>query len=769
MVAHRVNERPSTSKFLELPFNIHSFANCSNRIKNKSVPYNSKRTNMLSAHNFVDQIYQDEQARDSVSYIHRNNLSNCPTGLRNRNSNWNHLFSPYWMSRKEVEKPISESGSVGSEQSNTDHGFESLNGKSSSSEEQLSKLSTQNEKDFNFGENNEMPTKNEMESDAEEHQISSHLNRQSSKVYSSPWLGVTSNSECSYSSGSESDSIVDESEYNSNSCTPKTVAIADKITCTIWQHNEMKKAEMSLQDISSVITNKVESMTDSSNYMYIGLSLSVLLACVPIFSRLCEIALSPATNKFNPTILLENASLSRSTIIKATFGETFWEFLLLTISLLSRFCLTFMWFFMLAVAERTFKQRLLYAKLFSHLTSSRRAKKSEVPHFRLSKLRNIKLWLSIRSFLKKRGPQRSVDVIVSVTLILSIVLVSFLCAESLNDSVQQHWQYNLEVFVWSCSLGCFILRFMTLGTATNAKYRSVSILITEQINLYLKMEQNPEKKQKFSSANNVLKLAADLLKIISLFVISGGATLQVMLKDHFHILQYANASSPETLSSLYIVTGCLLLAASVFGIVAALKESTCMTNLYGVFLVLILILQISAAVTGFSLAMHVDLIWSDFILNLMYRYSYHSTTLDWIQKTFHCCGNWSPYDWSRVINFDQSTSFDGNMPRVPQSCCEYEYYWDPIKKTCPNFFTTGCNDALSAVITESVMMIASSSLVIAVLQILAIAVAFLYAKNIRLNKTNRDLQRWTQISQNMGFDRSANVNRNAARETQADA
>jgi len=50
--------------------------------------------------------------------------------------------------------------------------------------------------------------------------------------------------------------------------------------------------------------------------------------------------------------------------------------------------------------ERTFKQRFLYAKLFSHLTSSRRARKSNLPHFRLNKVRNIKTWLSVRSYLK---------------------------------------------------------------------------------------------------------------------------------------------------------------------------------------------------------------------------------------------------------------------------------------------------------------------------------------------------------------------------------
>jgi hypothetical protein len=73
---------------------------------------------------------------------------------------------------------------------------------------------------------------------------------------------------------------------------------------------------------------------------------------------------------------------------------------LILIALVERCLLSTLFFFLLAVAERTFKQRFLYAKLFSHLTSFRRARKSELPHFRLNKVRNIKTWLSVRSYLK---------------------------------------------------------------------------------------------------------------------------------------------------------------------------------------------------------------------------------------------------------------------------------------------------------------------------------------------------------------------------------
>lgn len=53
---------------------------------------------------------------------------------------------------------------------------------------------------------------------------------------------------------------------------------------------------------------------------------------------------------------------------------------------------------------------------------------------------------------------------------------------------------------------------MTLGQKIQHKYRSVSVLITEQINLYLQIEQKPKKKDELMVSNSVLKLAADLLK-----------------------------------------------------------------------------------------------------------------------------------------------------------------------------------------------------------------------------------------------------------------
>jgi hypothetical protein len=112
---------------------------------------------------------------------------------------------------------------------------------------------------------------------------------------------------------------------------------------------------------------------------------------------------------------------------------------------------------------------------------------------------------------------------VSAAFLVTIVLISILCIELLQDSGSflDHLG-NWELVMWCLALGVFLMRFITLGTNINKKYRNFSVLITEQINLYLHMEQKPHKKDELMIANSVLKLAENLLKELeSPFRVSG--------------------------------------------------------------------------------------------------------------------------------------------------------------------------------------------------------------------------------------------------------
>ncbi|XP_030632855.1 putative homeodomain transcription factor 1 [Chanos chanos] len=277
----------------------------------------------------------------------------------------------------------------------------------------------------------------------------------------------------------------------------------DRVSAIIWEQGECKKADMSVLEISGIILTRVKVVEQGIAYLILGGLLTATLALLPFVFRLAQ--------------RLDTANLGSVTLAEmaemAAGPPSVWSYVFFLITTVERVFLTGLFFFMMCVAERTYKQRLLFAKYFSHLTSARKAKKSEVPHFRLKKVQNIKMWLSLRSFLKRRGPQRSVDVIVSSIFLLALSFAFICCAQLLHSHhTFLDSETNWELMVWGLALIVFLLRLATLGSETNRKYSNASVLLTEQINLYLKMEKKPYKKEELNIVNNVLKLATKLMK-----------------------------------------------------------------------------------------------------------------------------------------------------------------------------------------------------------------------------------------------------------------
>lgn len=297
----------------------------------------------------------------------------------------------------------------------------------------------------------------------------------------------------------------------------------DRISCIVWEEDACKKADLSVIDIGVIIEEKVEQIRPSYDYVLLAVLFVLLFSVTPFMFRVyhspaAAAALVAAAGDWTAVTLAAGNWTERALRLGALAdgllscdgaGVCF----VLANGAVQRVYLSALVMFLLAVAERTYWQRLLYAKHFSYLTSSRRSRKYDVPHFRLNKVKNIKTWLSLRSFLKRRGPQRSVDVIVSATFVLLVCLLALMCVQLLRDheaflSVFANWELTVLCLI----LSVFLLRYYGLGTKINKKYRNLSILITEEINLYLQMEQKPHKKEDLMVANAVLKLAVDLIK-----------------------------------------------------------------------------------------------------------------------------------------------------------------------------------------------------------------------------------------------------------------
>lgn len=103
------------------------------------------------------------------------------------------------------------------------------------------------------------------------------------------------------------------------------------VSCTIWENREIKKADLSVLDISSAIIARVETMPETPDYFYTGVVLSILLALLPPICRLSETAWDTTDSndmQFSVfelySLIVKKFSGSIHALFDAAFGRTVW-------------------------------------------------------------------------------------------------------------------------------------------------------------------------------------------------------------------------------------------------------------------------------------------------------------------------------------------------------------------------------------------------------------------------------------------------------------
>lgn len=150
------------------------------------------------------------------------------------------------------------------------------------------------------------------------------------------------------------------------------------MSCSIWQHNVCQKEDLSVMDISSAIIRKVETIEHSAEYIILGVIFSITIGILPAIYRMQYLlttnssstntgtnSLSSSNNSFSPNILTSTADLIQLDLIglfnlflddSLFFNKSFRVRFVVCVAMFERFILSLLYFFLLCVAERTFKQ-----------------------------------------------------------------------------------------------------------------------------------------------------------------------------------------------------------------------------------------------------------------------------------------------------------------------------------------------------------------------------------------------------------------------------
>ncbi|XP_006901199.1 PREDICTED: tetraspanin-6 isoform X2 [Elephantulus edwardii] len=170
---------------------------------------------------------------------------------------------------------------------------------------------------------------------------------------------------------------------------------------------------------------------------------------------------------------------------------------------------------------------------------------------------------------------------------------------------------------------------------------------------------------------------------------------------------------------IFWITGVILLATC--------RTSTWMLKLYAMFLTLIFLVELVAAIVGFVFRHEIK---SNFKINyekVLKHYNttgdYRSDAVDKIQSTLHCCGVTSYTDW-------QDTNYYSDQG-FPKSCCKIEC--SPSKDT-NNINKEGCFIRVIASIESQMGVIAGFSFGVACFQLIGIFLAYCLSRAITNNQ-----------------------------------
>ncbi|XP_025830410.1 CD82 antigen [Agrilus planipennis] len=219
--------------------------------------------------------------------------------------------------------------------------------------------------------------------------------------------------------------------------------------------------------------------------------------------------------------------------------------------------------------------------------------------------------------------------------------------------------------------------------------------------------------------------------------------LNLFIYLFFLFQQFTQPTVIEQASYILIAAGAFMFIVSFLGYCGALRESRCLLTTYGICLVIILILEVTAGGLAAAYKGKADLETRNFLKSTISKYyavpeKADAVTLMWnhLQAQLSCCG----VDDYR--DFDSSPKWVAEKGRkqVPESCCVLEGDKTLFKPTSPycttspsesnSYYQKGCYEALQNWMKSHLNIVIGVGIGLGLLQLLGIFFAFCLCRSI---------------------------------------
>ncbi|DAA29743.1 CD63 antigen [Bos indicus] len=187
-----------------------------------------------------------------------------------------------------------------------------------------------------------------------------------------------------------------------------------------------------------------------------------------------------------------------------------------------------------------------------------------------------------------------------------------------------------------------------------------------------------------------------------------------------------HGATPSFLLPVVIIAvGAFLFLVAFVGCCGACKENYCLMITFAIFLSLIMLVEVAAAIAGYVFRDKVRSEFNKDFRQQMKNYPKDNQTasiLDKMQKDFECCGAANYTDWEKILAVTN---------KVPDSCCVNITHNCGINFVVKDIHTEGCVEKIAAWLRKNVLVVAAAALGIAFVEILGIVLACCLVKSIR--------------------------------------